>query len=306
MTKGLHHITCISADAQKTYNFYNKLLGLRLVKKTVNFDSPETYHLYFGNDKGSPGTILTFFPFQQTNQGIHGCNMANKITFTVPPNALQFWQSRLYNKLIKVQITTNPFGQQELQFNDSDGQQCAFIEEQSPISPWVTTDIPHEYAIRSFATIELSVENCQKTREVLELLGYQLQQESLTYARFHNPNAPYAAHIDIKESIDQPKGLSGYGTVHHIAFRVPDRSHQENLQAILRENGLNPTPIIDRQYFTSVYFRDPNTILCEIATDNPGFEIDEQSLELGTNLKLPPQYEQYRQIIEKQLPPLKT
>lgn len=306
MTQGIHHITCISSDAQKTYNFYCKLLGLRLLKKTVNYDAPDTYHLYFGNESGTPGTILTFFPFQPSMQGMHGSGMANKITFVVPKNSLTFWQAHLYNKLVKVQAIQNMYHQQELSFADNDGQLLSLIEEDTQESPWKSPEIPEQFAIRSIYSIELAVENCNKTKEVLELLGYALDKESLSFARFINNNATQAKYIDIRESVDQSRGISGAGTVHHVAFRVQNRQIQEEVKQMLTEKGFNPTPIIDRQYFTSVYFREPNSILFEIATDDPGFVVDENIVELGKTLKLPTQYEPYRITIEKQLPSLKT
>ena len=211
----------------------------------------------------------------------------------------------MYNKLVKVVHTQNAFGQNELNFCDFDGQKLALVEAESPLGAWCGCEVPIQNEIRSIYSIELYTENCSKTREVLELLCYSFEPESLSYVRFYNRAAPHACYVDVKESVDVQMGIMGAGTVHHVAFRVPDTQKQENVRQGLIERGLSPTSIIDRRYFTCVYFREYSVILFEIATNQPGFTVDEELFRLGSALLLPPQYEVLRSEIEKQLPAVK-
>jgi predicted esterase/catechol 2,3-dioxygenase-like lactoylglutathione lyase family enzyme len=316
---GIHHITAISSDAQKTYDFYTKVLGLRFVKKTVNFDSPDTYHLYFGNEAGEPGTIITFFPFKDAGRGMRGTGQATKIQFAVPLGSLSMWLDRLLQHKVEHETITKQFGNSTLRFFDPDGLQLELVmtdikdypEPRVPVSgsegqkKAATTLISSKMAISAFFGIELTVKDKEKTAKVLsEILDYTEVKTEGYHSRYQSKQANFAQFIDIFEMPGWPQGRIKAGTVHHVAFRADSKETQRNLRDVISEIDLLPTEVIDRQYFRSVYFREPNGILFEIATDPPGFTVDEDLAELGKQLKLPPQYETRREDISKLLPKL--
>ncbi len=305
MTYGIHHITAISSNVQKTYDFYTKILGLRLVKKTVNFDSPYIYHLYFGNELGNPGTLLTFFVFENAGTGMRGVGQVTKVYFSIPKNALGFWLERFTVKGVKHSLIQKRFGEPYITFYDFDGLQMELVGvENDRRKSWTTQDIASENAIRGFYGAELSVDKLEETEKVLkQILGYEFVDSSDLLYRYVNKKADYANILDIMFMQGWPEAITSAGTNHHIAFRVNNESQEKQLAQKVDALGLRTTNVVDRQYFKSIYFREPNNILFELATEGPGFEVDEKKENLGTRLKLPSMYEPMRKEIESRLTP---
>ncbi len=307
MTKlitGIHHVTALADGPQKNIDFYVGILGLRLVKKTVNFDAPEVYHLYYGNEIGEPGTILTFFPFSGIERGRHGKGMLNTTTFSVPLPSLEFWQARLKRFGIEFKPPHERFKDETvLYFEDPDGLGLELVfNNKDSRQAFTYGHIPLEHSIKGFYSVEIWEEGYERTAGLLtEQMDHTLISESGNRFRFAATDSP-GSYIDILCSPDSVRGLGGGGTVHHIAFGTPDVETQKAVRRKL--SYLNPTPVIDRQYFKSVYFREPGGVLFEIATIPPGFSVDETQAQLGTELKLPPQYEQHREEIKKSLIPV--
>lgn len=307
MTQGIHHITAIASDASVTYEFYTKVLGLRLVKKTVNQDDVNTYHLFFGDTQGNPGIDVTFFVFQPSVQGESGTGQVSTVSFAIPESSLAFWQDRLHTNSINYAVDTI-FEKKRIIFSDPDGLQLELVAtttaSDSTNDVWLSEGITVEQAIRHFYSARLSVVNKQSIEIILQhVFGYSLEAEHETLLQYATSNTDKAAKLELSvEQADQ--GLSGAGTVHHIAFRAHDELQQLTMRNKVLELGLYPTPVIDRFYFKSVYFRTPAGILFEIATDGPGFIADESEKSLGTRLALPPFLESRRAEIEAGLPPL--
>jgi glyoxalase family protein len=305
--QGLHHVTAIAGNAQRNHNFYTRILGLRLVKKTVNFDDPYTYHFYYGNEMGEPGTILTFFPWEGVGPGKNGAGMATEITYHIDPRAIDFWTDRFKKLNVVTEKTIERFGEICLPFTDPDGLRLSLLS--SSVSDerkgWQTEQIKPEEATKGFHSVTLTVRKLDKTAEVLtDLLGYRLLSQEDNRYRFICPDISTASIIDILEEPEAAPGRNSAGTNHHIAFRVANPEIQMAFREKIAKKGLHITSQIDRQYFFSIYFREPGGVLFEIATDNPGFTVDEPLNELGTNLKLPEQYEPIRAKIEEVLPVL--
>ncbi len=303
---GLHHITAIANQAKRNLDFYTKVLGIRLVKKTVNFDDPGTYHFYFGNETGAPGTILTFFPWEAIGQGINGSGMATHIGYSVPESALEFWKKRLDDHKIPYKQETI-FDETLLSFQDPDGLQLQFIQHGTPDnrSVWTTDEISEDVALKGFYNVTLTLQHAAATAKVLtDVLGYKLQKQEGSRYRYATDATDTAHLIDIIEDAGIPRGRNAAGTNHHIAFRVKDDGILMQMREKVVAAGLNITHKIDRDYFFSLYFREPGGALFEIATDNPGFTVDEPLAELGSSLKLPKQYEPVRPRIEEILPKL--
>ena len=305
--KGIHHITAIAGDAQRNLDFYSKTLGLRLVKKTVNFDDPGTYHFYYGNEQGEPGTILTFFPWKHVKQGVNGTGMATQIGYSVPAGSIDFWKKRLEAAGTTVTDVNDVFGEQSISFNDPDGLNIRLIVPQNPDArtPWTTGDVDAANALKGFHSIVLTLRDAKPTASILtDVFGYKLfKKEGNTY-RYTTDAVQGASIVDIVETPDGRPGIVAGGTNHHVAFRVKDDSVLMEYRDKIVALGYNITPKIDRNYFYSLYFREPGGVLFEIATDNPGFAVDEKPEELGMNLKLPEQYEDRRADIERVLPKL--
>ena len=304
---GLHHITAIAGNAKRTLEFYTKVLGLRLVKKTVNFDDPGTYHFYFGDEKGTPGTVLTFFPWEGIRQGSIGTGMATEIGYSVPLDSFEFWTARFKQYDVKHDKMEEKFGEKFLSFRDPDGLTIKLI---APMvtdnrKPWESNEVNADVATRGFHSITLLLKNVTPTAKILtDILGYKLlQQDGINY-RFATDAITNASIVDIIEAPSVGRGIVAAGTNHHVAFRVKDDNILMNYREKIESAGLNITPKIDRDYFFSLYFREPGGVLFELATDNPGFTKDEPLDELGTHLKLPKQYEESRKEIEKVLPVL--
>lgn len=306
---GIHHITAIAGDAQCNYDFYTQFLGLRMVKKTVNFDDPGTYHFYYGDTVGTPGSILTFFPWgKRVHQGKPGTGMATEIGYSIPKGSLDFWEDRLTEFNINHQPRSERFGEQFIQFKDRDGLIFDLIEPSVPDErkPWTTDQIKENAATKGFHSVVLTVKDSAGTFKVLtDIFGYKLLSQEENRYRFITDASSSANIVDIVEDPNGVHGITAGGTNHHVAFRVRNEDEQMKLREKILSAGHNITPKIDRNYFYSLYFREPGGVLFEIATDNPGFAVDETIDELGTHLKLPSQYEENREIIEQTLPALK-
>jgi glyoxalase family protein len=317
---GIHHITAIAGDPQPNLDFYTETLGLRLVKRTVNFDDPGSYHFYFGDNIGSPGTIITFFPWPGARRGARGSGQVTTVSFAVPHNSIAFWKERLRANHVIAEEIAGRFGNVALRFLDPDGlllelvvipsnaegSRGSYLKDSATGSLDFARDdrLPAERAIRGFAAPTLEVRKPEKTEDLLtEILGFEFVGEENNRPRFRGSGANTSSEIDLVSS-EAGFGQIAVGTVHHIAFRAADDEEQLQVREQLVARGLNVTPVIDRQYFHSIYFREPNGILFEIATDGPGFLIDESAEELGETLKLPPIYEEKRAEIERVLPPI--
>ncbi len=308
--KGLHHITAIAGDAQKNYDFYKKLLGQRLVKKTVNFDDPGTYHFYYGDRSGTPGTILTFFPWKNVRKGLAGNGMATEIGYAVPEGSLPFWKERFSANNIKHSEEQELLGERFIAFEDPDGLRLKLIEsstdEREAWNSGTEDAIPPSAATKGFHSVVLTVSNKDATADVLSsVLGYEMKGQQGNRFRFITDAISTANIIDVDEYPSGHPGINAGGTNHHIAFRVKDDDVLMHYREKVLSKGLYITEIIDRNYFYSLYFREPGGVLFEIASDNPGFAIDEEVSELGKHLKLPSQYEHLRNKIEAGLPSLK-
>jgi glyoxalase family protein len=305
---GLHHITAIAGEAQRNYDFYTQVLGLRLVKKTVNFDDPGTYHFYYGDTVGTPGSILTFFPWEGIQKGRAGTGMATEIGYSVPKDSLGFWAKRLDAFNVLHQPVNERFGEQYIQLEDRDGLILKIIATAAADNrkPWTTADISADVAIRGFHSIVLTVRNAERTANVLTaIFGYKLLSQEGNRYRYRTDAIDTANIVDIMEDPNGVSGINAGGTNHHVAFRVKDDNILMEFREKVIKAGLHITEKIDRNYFYSLYFREPGGILFELASENPGFATDETVEELGTHLMLPAQYENSRKRIEEILPALK-
>ena len=304
---GIHHITAIAGNPQRNYDFYTKTLGIRFVKKTVNFDDPGTYHFYYGNENGAPGTILTFFPWANVRKGLNGIGMATEIGYSVPASSIEFWQKRFQEREVEHSKPVERFGEMVLPFRDPDGLELKLIVPSQIDNriPWETPDITKENATKGFHSITLRVRNIAPTAAVLtDIFGYQLLKQEGSHFRFITDAIEGASIVDVIEDPVGKPGINAGGTNHHVAFRVKDDEVLMKFREKVLSHGLNITEKIDRNYFYSLYFREPGGVLFEIASDNPGFTVDEALSELGAHLKLPAQYESFRPAIEKSLPTL--
>jgi glyoxalase family protein len=301
-TAGIHHITAIVGNPQENVDFYAGVLGLRLVKKTVNFDDPGTYHLYFGDETGTPGTIMTFFPWPQAQKGTIGSGQVGVTTFVVPEGTLSFWEERL-NKWGVGWEKNIRFGEEVLQFDDPHGLRLELVARtEGKLSGWSFGGVPVEKAIKGFGGGILYSWKPEKTMDLLEnVMGLEKVAEEGDYVRYRALD-DLGNIVDVKKT-PLPPGRMGAGVVHHIAWRAKDDEDHVKWQAHVRENGYQVTPIIDRQYFNAIYFREAGGILFEIATDPPGFTRDETKEELGSHLLLPPWLESQREQIESMLLP---
>jgi glyoxalase family protein len=335
---GIHHITAIARNPQRNIDFYSGLMGLRLVKLTVNFDDPTTYHLYYGNSLGRPGTILTFFPWSEAPTGYRGTGQVTAISFLIPSNSMTYWIDRLKSNGISFVGPSKRFSDEFVSFHDPDGLMLELISpssndpqgqqllQQTDNDIWKESPISKEHAIRGFHSATLSEEGYERTASLLtDTMGFKLLAKDNKEDRFrfgileknnnnHEANSgstesfkSIGSFVDIVCQPEISRGYIGIGTVHHIAWRAANDRHQIDLRKrIVEEAKLNPTPVIDRTYFHSVYFREPGGILFEIATDPPGFAIDERPEDLGKHLKLPQWLEPVRGKLEQLLPPVKS
>jgi len=303
---GIHHVTAIAGDPGGTLAFYAGVLGLRLVKKTVNFDDPETYHLYFGDEVGHPGTIMTFFPWPGAPRGRHGVGQLTVTSFAAPPSSLGYWSKRLESHGATAE-RSEVLGEDVLAFHDPDGLRLEIVGMADAASRpgWTGGPVPAEHAIRWFAHVTLAEQGYEATARILsEVMGFRLAAESGNRFRYAAAKDGPGTRVDVLCLPDAPPGRIAVGTVHHVAFRVAGDAEQREWRQRLVAQGLNVTPVLDRQYFRSIYYREPGGVLFEIATDPPGFTVDEPLADLGTGLKLPPGLEPARARIEAVLPPL--
>jgi glyoxalase family protein len=302
---GLHHITAIAGDAKRNFNFYSNILGLRFIKKTVNFDDPGTYHFYFGDEVGSAGTILTFFPWGEgIQQGRKGAGMATEIGYSVPKGSLDFWQKRFEQYNVIYNKPAEKFGEKYLTFLDPDGLKLELIESKTEDNrkAWETDEVKADVATKGFHNITLTLNNIKATALILtEIFGYKLIDQDVNRFRYATDAVENAAIVDLVELPEEKHGHVANGSVHHVAFRVENDEILMHFREKVAAYGLSITPQIDRNYFHSLYFREPGGVLFEIATENPGFTVDESLEELGKNLKLPEQYEADRASIEAHL-----
>lgn len=301
-TAGIHHITAFVGDVQRNADFYAGILGLRLVKKTINFDAPEVYHLYFGNEAGAPGTIITFFPFSMGRKGRIGGGQVGITTYVVPVGSFGFWEQRLAANDIPVTKVTR-IGEDYLSFADYDGLRIELVERaEGPQSAWSFGGVTAENAIKGFGGAVLYSTNPAHTADTLSrTLGLVQIAEGDGYIRYRS-TADLGNIIDLKAD-PVPEGNGGKGTVHHIAWRAKDDAEQLDWGRLVQSHGYQPTPVQDRQYFNAIYFRETGGILFEIATDPPGFARDEAPDALGEELMLPAWYEPHRAAIEANLQP---
>lgn len=306
---GMHHITGISGDAQKNVDFYTDVLGLRMIKKTVNFDDPKTYHLYFSDYTGSPGMVLTFFPWSSEGfKGRRGTGQATTFSYSAPLNAKEYWKKRLAEKSINISAEYSRFKEEVILIEDYDGFEIELIfSEEEKSEGWSFGDVPKEFSLRSFHTTTLSLYNHEATEKLLiNTLGYKKIAEENNRRRYQAGEGGPNTYVDIIETPSDLNGRMGVGTIHHIAFRVPNDDEHKLIREKIHNDGYNVTEIIDRNYFHSIYFREPGGVLFEIATNNPGFDVDEDLTELGKKLQLPPWYEKFRNEIENILPKIKV
>lgn len=304
---GIHHITAIASDPKRNYDFYTKILGLRFIKKTVNFDDPSAYHFYFGDRVGSPGTALTFFPHPGLPQGRPGLGQAVEIVFAIPKDAFSFWLDRFHQKGIPYQGPEKRFDETILRISDPDGLMLEFVgvDDIPSDSTWATDEIAADVAILGFHSTALWVANIKKTAALLtDYLGFKADGVEDSRHRFVTGKTGLGQTVDLRELPGIWRGAPGAGTIHHVAWRAGDDAEHNAVRDALTAHGNQPTPVIDRQYFHSIYFREPNGVLFEVATDGPGFAIDEAVDTLGHALMLPPQHEPHRAAIEAALPSL--
>ncbi|WP_033294439.1 ring-cleaving dioxygenase [Amycolatopsis jejuensis] len=302
-TSGLHHVTAIGGDPQRNADFYLRTLGLRLVKTTVNFDDPGTYHLYYGDASGKPGSLMTFFPWPDAPAGRIGTGQATTTAFSIPEASLGWWKQHLSDHGVETTVDDR-----SLTFRDPDGLQLALVAhpQGDPRDPWDTKLVPAENAIRGLHSVTLSVSKEDATADLFTGgLGLTFHSQDGNRIRFQAGEGGPGAFADVLVTPDAPRGQVATGTVHHVAWRAPDEPTQAAWRDELLDQGVRVTSILDRQYFRSIYFREPGGTLLEVATDAPGFAIDEPLLELGRALKLPPWLEPRRDEIEHLLPKLK-
>ena len=306
---GLHHVTAIASDPQRNLDFYVGLLGLRFVKRTVNFDDPASYHFYFGDARGTPGTILTFFPWPGARRGHRGIGQIEATAFAISPDSVGYWLDRFKEQHVTAEKTSERFGEEVIRFTDPDGLLLELIGADSPgkVESWTTGPVSAEHSLRGFHSVSAALEGYERTAQLLtESFGYDLAKESGNRFRFVAPSESGPGRIvDLLCMPDSRTGHVAAGSVHHIAFRAKDDHEQLQWREHLVELGYNVTPVMDRTYFHSIYFREPGGILFEIATEPPGFTLDEPIDELGSKLRLPTWMEAARSQIDQVLPPIK-
>ena len=304
---GIHHITAIAGDPQRNLDFYAGLLGMRLIKLTVNFDDPASYHLYYGDEIGHPGSILTFFPWPNGRPGRQGTGQAASVALSIPSAALGFWIERLIGNHVRFEGPTRRFDEQVLTFRDPDGLQLELVAGRELAgTPWTEGPVPPEHAVMGLHGTTIWEDRDVGSTGFLEAtMGFEPTGEDGGLERFRSSGDGVGSTVYFRRAPGFWRGAGGVGTVHHVAFRAATDQAQLEKRAEIEAQGHGITPVIDRQYFHSVYFHEPGGVLFEVATDGPGFTIDEPLEELGSQLKLPPMYEASRGQIERALPPLR-
>ncbi len=304
---GIHHITAISSDPQANFDFYTRILGLRMVKQTINYDDPSVYHLYFGDRVGSPGSILTFFPFPDAQAGKVGNGQVGAIGYSISADSIEFWVERFSRLGISFDGPFKRFDHEVISFKDSDGLPLELIADSNRSGVyWTESSLPSAHAIKRFSSTTLLLNNADPTSSLItDVLGFEMVATEGNRTRFAAGTGEDRQLVDIVANPEARRGVPGPGTVHHIAWRCLD-ADQADWRKAVEANGYNVTPIIDRNYFHSIYFREKGGILFEVATDEPGFAVDQTESELGSRLSLPPWLESRREDIIRQLPPLTT
>jgi glyoxalase family protein len=304
---GLHHITAIAGDAQENLDFYTGVMGLRLVKKSINQDAPDTYHLFFADKHGNPGTDLTFFPWPAMQPARTGAGMATEVTFAIPPGSESFWKQRLTEHEVEWSGESR-FGANHIVFSDPHGLQLTLTEsgDERDVEPWEKSPVPAEYQLRGMHSTRFLVKELKLTSLLLtEVLGFKKAAEENGWHRFGVDGGTSGCLVEVRADASLNYGQWGTGGIHHIAWRVKDSEEEMKVRQQVMKFGLSPSPQIDRFWFKSVYFKEPGGVLFELATDGPGFDRDEDPDKLGKTLILPPWYEDKRSQIEAGLPELK-
>lgn len=304
---GIHHVTCIAGNAQENLDFYVALLGMRLVKRSVNQDDPGTYHLFFADRVGNPGTDLTFFPWPQMEPSRLGIGLTVEVSFAIAPGSLAYWQDRLRRSIVEHSTPETRFGETTLAFKDVHGLQLALVEtsDERQFVPWEHSPVSPEHQLRGMHSVRLWERKLDHTEKILtQRMGFVLLGEEDSWHRYGVEGGGSGKLIEIKELPEERRGQWGTGAVHHVAWRVKDSDEQMSLREGIANAGLRPTPQIDRFWFKSVYYKEPGGVLFELATDGPGFDRDEDLEHLGEQLILPPWLEAQRKEIEAALPPL--
>ena len=306
---GIHHVTAIAGDPQENVDFYSGILALRFIKLTVNFDDPSAYHLYFGDEIGNPGTILTFFSWPGAQRGRRGSGQAVACSFSVPEGSLDYWMDRLAAHAVNFDAPRNRLAEEFIALKDPDGLQLELVAHAGADarSGWAQGSVPGAFTIRGVHGVTLNERYPERTARYLQdILKFRNAGESPDVFRMETGDGGAGTIVNIQKSSADPMGLVAVGSIHHVAWRTPDDQGQNSWRDDLLGCGINVTPIVDRQYFRSIYFREPGGVLFEIATDLPGFLVDETKEELGMQLRLPPWHEERRAIIERSLPPIRS
>jgi glyoxalase family protein len=303
--KGLHHVTSMASSARANNAFFTDTLGLRRVKKTVNFDAPNVYHLYYGDAAGSPGSVMTYFPFPDIGDRKAGAGEVGLTRFAVPKDALPWWAERLSYRGVDDLKSETAFGEDRLVFRGPDGDEFALVAtDDARTAPWTGAGVPEDTAIRGFQGATLRLAETRLTDELLRFMGFEVEGTDGALTRYRKAGGNGADVIEIEAAPGARRAIPGAGTVHHIAFAVPDRAAQLEVRKALTDTGYQVTPVIDRDYFWAIYFRTPGGVLFEIATDEPGFGRDEDPDHLGEALKLPRQHAHLRDYLERHLEPI--
>jgi glyoxalase family protein len=303
--KGLHHVTSMARDAAENNHFFTRALGLRRVKQTVNFDAPDVYHLYYGDEVGTPGTVMTHFPFPHIARGRPGTGEVGTTVFSVPKGSLKFWEDRLVSERVGNLEMSESFGEKRLAFRAPEGDEMALVEVDGDARlPWTGNGVDAEHAIRGFHSVSMRLRDGGATEELLKFMGYDTLETRDGVSRLIRPDGNGADFVDIETLPDAGPAALGAGSVHHVAFAVENRAAQLEVRKALLDTGYQVTPVIDRDYFWAIYFRTPGGVLFEIATNEPGFDRDEDTAHLGQSLKLPTQHEHLRSRLEQTLQPL--
>lgn len=307
--RGVHHVTAIAGDPQENVDFYAGVLGMRLVKRSVNQDDPATYHLFYADADGRPGSDLTFFPWPRGAPGANGAGLVNEVALAIPPGSLPFWRARLRASGARMREAPERFGEASVAFHDPHALRVALVESDSaaerPFTPWARSAVPSEHQIRGIHGVGVVEHRVEPTAAfATNVLGMRHVASDDGWERFAGVDA-WSGHLDVRSEPERPRGAWGVGTVHHVAWRVADDAEQLAVREAVVKARLSPTPVIDRFWFHSVYFREPGGVLFELATDGPGFTVDEPRESLGEKLVLPPWLEREREAIEAVLPPLR-
>ncbi len=303
--KGLHHVTSLASSARENNAFFTNVLGLRRVKKTVNFDAPDVYHLYYGDADGTPGTVMTYFPFPHAARGRPGTGEVGTTAFAIPKGSAKVWAERLGTFEVEDLATDTRFGEVRVTFKGPDGDGFALVETgDDDRAPWTGNGVDADMAIRGFHSAEMRLRDAGASAELLRFMGYEEVDSDGDHTRFAVPGGNGADVIDIETLPGVQHAGQGAGSVHHIAFAVENRARQLEVREALLDTGYQVTPVIDRDYFWAIYFRTPGGVLFEVATNEPGFDRDEDSAHLGEALKLPSQHEHLRTTLERHLEPI--